>query len=134
MERAAQDFVGERVFDERADSAADRTRAVFRVRAGVDQTFDDVVVDLELAALVGEARDELGEFQADDPAEFLADKGWGIPFAVDTEDDTLWKIVNGSSTLPQTVVLDRNGTVIYNQKGSVTPEMLAALYEQASLG
>ena len=70
----------------------------------------------------------------DDPAEFLADKGWGIPFAVDTEDDTLWKIVNGSSTLPQTVVLDRNGTVIYNQKGSVTPEMLAALYEQASLG
>ena len=51
--------------------------------------------------------------------------GWGIPFAVDTEDDTLWKIVNGSSTLPQT---------IYNQKGSVTPEVLAALYEKASQG
>ena len=68
----------------------------------------------------------------DDPAEFLADKGWVIPFAVDTEDDTFWKIVNGSSTLPQTIVLDRNGTVIYNQKGSVTPEMLAALYEQAA--
>ena len=60
--------------------------------------------------------------------------GWGIPFAVDTEDDTLWKIVNGSSTLPQTIVLDRNGTVIYNQKGSVTPEVLAALYEKASKG
>jgi thiol-disulfide isomerase/thioredoxin/Fe-S-cluster-containing hydrogenase component 2 len=70
----------------------------------------------------------------DDPAEFLADKGWVIPFTVDTEDDTLWKIVNGSSTLPQTIVLDRNGTVIYNQKGSVTPEMLAALYEQAAGG
>ena len=68
----------------------------------------------------------------DDPAEFLADKGWVIPFAVDTEDDTFWKIVDGSSTLPQTIVLDRNGTVIYNQKGSVTPEMLAALYEQAA--
>ena len=51
---------------------------------------------------------------------------------MDTEDDTLWKIVNGSSTLPQTIVLDRNGTVIYNQKGSVTPEVLAALYEKAS--
>ena len=70
----------------------------------------------------------------DDPAEFLADKGWEIPFAVDTEDDTLWKIVNGSSTLPQTIVLDRNGTVVYNQKGSVTPDVLAALYEQASQG
>ena len=34
--------------------------------------------------------------------------------------------------LPQTIVLDRNGVVVYNQKGSVTPEILAALYEQAS--
>ena len=68
----------------------------------------------------------------DDPAQFLADKGWSIPFAVDTEDDAFWKIVNGSSTLPQTIVLDRNGKVVYNQKGSVTPEVLAALYAQAS--
>ena len=68
----------------------------------------------------------------DDPAEFLADKGWTIPFAVDTENDMLWSIVDGSSTLPQTIVLDRNGIVIYNQKGSVTPEVLAALYEQAA--
>ena len=68
----------------------------------------------------------------DDPAEFLSGKGWGIPFAVDTEDDTLWKVVNGSSTLPQTIVLDRNGTVIYNQKGSVTAEVLAALWEKAA--
>ena len=70
----------------------------------------------------------------DDPAAFLSGKGWSIPFAVDTEDDMLWGIVNGSSTLPQTIVLDRNGTVIYNQKGSVTPEALAALYAQASGG
>ena len=70
----------------------------------------------------------------DDPEEFLTDKGWDIHFAVDTEDDLLWGLVNGSSTLPQTIVLDRNGTVIYNQKGSVTPEVLEALYEQASQG
>ena len=70
----------------------------------------------------------------DDPAEFLAGKGWVIPFAVDTEDDMLWSLVNGSSTLPQTIVLNRHGTVIYNQKGSVTPEVLAALYAQASEG
>ena len=70
----------------------------------------------------------------DDPAEFISDKGWSISFAVDTDDDAFWEIVNGSSTLPQTIVLDRNGTIIYNQKGSVTPEALAALYEQASHG
>ena len=68
----------------------------------------------------------------DDPAEYLADKGWTIPFAVDTQDDMLWSIVDGSSTLPQTIVLDRNGVVVYNQKGSVTPEVLAKLYEQAA--
>jgi thiol-disulfide isomerase/thioredoxin len=68
----------------------------------------------------------------DEPADYLADKGWTIPFAVDTDDDMLWEIVNGSTTLPQTIVLNRRGEVIYNQKGSVTPEMLAALYEQAA--
>ena len=68
----------------------------------------------------------------DDPAVFLSDKGWAIPFALDSDDDALWGIVNGSSTLPQTVVLDRSGEVIYNQKGSVTPEVLAALYDSAN--
>jgi len=68
----------------------------------------------------------------DEPKDYLADKGWTIPFALDTEDDMVWNIVNGSSTLPQTIVLNRHGEVIYNQKGSVTPEMLAAFYEQAS--
>ena len=68
----------------------------------------------------------------DDPAGFLEGKGWDIPFAVDSEDDYLWQIVSGSSTLPQTIVLNRDGIVIYNQKGSITPEALAALYEQAS--
>ena len=68
----------------------------------------------------------------DDPAEFLEGKGFGLSFAVDTDDDMIWEIVNGSSTLPQTIVLDRNGVVIYNQKGSVTPAVLAVLYEQAA--
>ncbi len=68
----------------------------------------------------------------DDPAAFVESKGWTIPFATDTDDDAIWGIVDGSSTLPQTIVLDRNGTVIYNQKGSVTPEMLAGLYAQAA--
>ena len=68
----------------------------------------------------------------DEPADYLSDKGYSIPFALDTDDDMIWQIVNGSSTLPQTIVLDRNGIVIYNQRGSVTPEVLEALYKKAS--
>ena len=68
----------------------------------------------------------------EDPAGFISGRGWNIPFATDTEEGTVWRIVGGSSTLPQTIVLDRNGVVIYNQTGSVTPEMLEALYERAS--
>ena len=67
----------------------------------------------------------------DDPAEYLADKDYAFPFAVDTEDDMVWKIVGGSSTIPQTIVLNRDGVVIYNQVSSITPEMLSVLYEQA---
>ena len=70
----------------------------------------------------------------DDPAGFLAGRDFSFPFAVDSEDDTIWHIVNGSSTLPQTIVLDRNGIVIYNRKGSVTPDVLDTLYAQASAG
>ncbi|MCR4818776.1 MAG: redoxin family protein [Fretibacterium sp.] len=68
----------------------------------------------------------------DSPAEYVAKKGWIIPFAVDTEEDLVWAVVNGSSTIPQTIVLNRKGEVIYNQAGSVTAEMLAALYERAN--
>ena len=52
-----------------------------------------------------------------------------LKFAVD--DGTVWEIVNGSNTLPQTIVLNRNGEVTYNQINSVTPEVLEALYEEA---
>ena len=69
----------------------------------------------------------------DDIAEYLSDKGWdNILFAKDTADKLVWDIVGGSSTIPQTIVLDRNGTVIYNHVGSVTPELLESLYSQAS--
>ena len=68
----------------------------------------------------------------DDPEEYVADKNWAMPIAVDTDDDLIFNIVGGSSTLPQTIVLNRRGEVIYNEVRSVTPEMLAALYAQAS--
>lgn len=68
----------------------------------------------------------------EDPAAFLEGRDWTIPFAVDTAEDLVWTLTDGSSVLPQTIVLNRRGEVIYNQKGSVTAEALAALYALAA--
>ena len=65
-----------------------------------------------------------------DPVAFIADKGFTMPFATDA-DDAVTKIVGGTGVLPQTIVLNRKGEVVYNQVGSVTPEVLAALYDEA---
>ena len=66
----------------------------------------------------------------DSPEDYLSDKGYAMPFATDTE-DAVWSAAGGSATLPQTIVLNRNGEVVYNAVGSVTPELLAALYAEA---
>ena len=66
----------------------------------------------------------------DDPEEYLADKGFAMPFATDA-DDAVNAIVGGTGTLPQTIVLNRRGEVVYNQIGSVTPQLLLALVEEA---
>ena len=68
----------------------------------------------------------------DDPAEFAEKKGLDLPFAVDTEDKTVWNAVGGTESMPQTIVLDRNGIVIYNKRGSVKKELLELLYQEAS--
>ena len=72
----------------------------------------------------------------DDPGEYLAEFGsdWAMPFAIENEDERIWNLVGGTTAMPQTVVLNRHGEVVYNQRGSVTPEMLEALYVQASAG
>ena len=71
----------------------------------------------------------------EEPQDYVKSKGWDdwkLSFALDDEEDeTIFTIVNGSSTLPQTIVLNRRGEVVYNRVGSVTPEMLEALYQQA---
>ena len=67
----------------------------------------------------------------EDPQEFLAGRDYAISFAHD-RDNRLTEEVGGSDTLPQTVVLNRRGEVIYNQVGSVTPELLEALYDKAN--
>jgi hypothetical protein len=55
-----------------------------------------------------------------------------MPCATDADDDTLMEIVGGTGTFPQTVVLNRRGEVVYNKIGSVTPEMLSALFDEAN--
>ena len=67
----------------------------------------------------------------DDPVEYLADKDYAMLFATDDDDDTVAEIAGNNGTLPQTIVLNRRGEVVYNQTSSVTPQVLAALYEEA---
>jgi hypothetical protein len=69
-------------------------------------------------------------FASKDPKEYLADKGYVFPFAHDA-DGSLVVLTGGNGTMPRTVVLRRKGEVIYNKSGSVTPELLDALYKQA---
>ena len=72
------------------------------------------------------------EMTVEDPAEYLAQFGYTMPCATDGAGDPVKEIVGGTSTLPQTVVLNRRGEVIYNSVSSVTPEKLEALYAEAA--
>ena len=66
----------------------------------------------------------------EDVAGYLADKDWDLDFAID-EDDSIMNITAGDNVLPQTIVLNKKGEVIYNQTGSVTYELLEKLLKQA---
>lgn len=61
----------------------------------------------------------------DDVDAFLAQYDYTIPFAQD--DSGVITAYGGSTMLPQTVVLDKNGVIVYNTVGSVTYELLESL-------
>ena len=67
----------------------------------------------------------------EDVSAFLAERGLTLPAAVD-KDGAVWTLAGGGDALPRTLVLDREGRVIWNQIGSVTPEALEALYRRAA--
>ena len=72
-------------------------------------------------------------FVTEDVAAYLSGRGWdSLRFAVDDEAGDVFAAVNGSTKLPQTIVLNRRGEVIYSEIRSVTPEMLETLYETAA--
>ncbi len=66
----------------------------------------------------------------EDPAAFLETQGCSLPAATDTE-DAVSKAIGAAGILPQTVVLNPRGEVVYNDAGSVTPEKLSELYDRA---
>lgn len=61
-----------------------------------------------------------------DVADWLADYAYELPFAVD-EDGSLSARLGASDVLPQTLILDRDGVVIYNQAGALSYEKLLEL-------
>ena len=65
-----------------------------------------------------------------DVADYLSDYDYEIPFAVD-EDGSLSAALNASTVLPQTLIVDPDGVVTYNQPGSLTYEALLALFDAA---
>ena len=67
-----------------------------------------------------------------DVREFLNDKNRDLLFTIDDEENGIFEKTNGSGVLPQTIVLNHRGEVIYNEIRSITPEMLEQLYKQAS--
>ena len=66
----------------------------------------------------------------DDVMEYLSHYDYSMPFAVDETGEVIASL-GGSTMLPQTIVLDRYGVVIYNQVGSMTYEALTELAEAA---
>ena len=67
----------------------------------------------------------------DDVGQYLSGFDYSFPFAID-ETGSVIASLGGSTMLPQTVVIGRDGTVAYNLVGSVTSEKLEALFQEAA--
>ncbi len=67
----------------------------------------------------------------EDVSEFMKRKEMTLPCAIDSMDDYIFSLCGASpSVLPHTVILDRNGVIIYNQSGSMTAELLNELFKK----
>lgn len=68
----------------------------------------------------------------EDVEAFLAKHDYQLDFVLDERGDII-KSFGGSTMLPQTVILDRNGVITYNAVGSLTYDKLEALVNEALL-
>lgn len=66
----------------------------------------------------------------EDVAAYTARTEFDLRFAVDETGDII-RMLGGSTTLPQTVVVDQNGVVTYNRVGSLSYEALRELADAA---
>ena len=66
----------------------------------------------------------------DDVTKYLSGYDYSFPFAID-ETGGVIAALGGSTMLPQTIVVNVEGIVTYNQVGSVTTEKLEALVNEA---
>ena len=65
--------------------------------------------------------------------DFLADKGWDhLNFAADSKEKGLYTLLGIPDALPSTIVLNKNGEIIYNVQAPLSYEQLEALVEKAS--
>ena len=63
---------------------------------------------------------------------FLEEKDWDhLDFALDSEEKGLLPLLNAADAMPQTIVLNQQGVVIYNAQAPLTYEKLEALYKKA---
>ncbi|MBP3876436.1 MAG: redoxin family protein [Lachnospiraceae bacterium] len=64
--------------------------------------------------------------------DYIADKGWDhLKFTLEKPERPVMTILNASDVMPQTVVLNKKGEVIYNERKSMTLDMLESLYKKA---
>ena len=64
--------------------------------------------------------------------DFLADKGWDhLDFALDSKEKGLYALLEATDALPRTIILNKNGEIIYNVQASLTLEKLEELVKQA---
>ncbi len=80
----------------------------------------------DVSVLIIHASDPL-----EDVAEFLQKKDVTLPCAIDSMDNYLYSLCGASpSILPHTVILNRQGEIVYNQTGSMTRELLDELFKK----
>ncbi|MDO4548198.1 MAG: redoxin family protein [Clostridia bacterium] len=83
------------------------------------QLYDNYGEQIELVAIHS-------NLVTDDVQAFIDSEGLSIPFALDA-DGSVIQSLGGSTMLPMTVVLDRDGKIVYNKVGSVTYAQLESL-------
>lgn len=81
----------------------------------------------DAAVLIIHASDPLEDVPA-----YLDKIGISLPCAIDSMDEDLYGLSGASpSVLPHTVILNREGEIVYNETGSITKELLDELFEKA---